>query len=200
MALPCHYKNLHTLLPQRTLHLPLPYQVLNKTPMVFLWIWVNLLPFAINNQRKPEAIQEDSLNKPWRTMPSQTLSPESAKHLMLFFYFIAILISGFFGNVLQCLVPVLLGHWYNDLRGADANYLIRNFINSCGFICLPLRRPARRDWWACDLKEGRSESAFQLSWMVVRCDCSHRLQHRPDAGHVRSREAAPLETVRRYRW
>ena len=127
--------NVDTTSPQHTLHLPSHSQVLCKTPMVFLWVWLNLLPFAINNQRQPEAIREDSLNKPWRTMPSQRLSPESAKYLMLVFYVIAIVTSFFLGNLLQCLALVLLGHWYNDLRGADANCLVRNFINACGFVC-----------------------------------------------------------------
>ena len=160
--------NMHTNLSQRTLHIPLPYQILSNAPMVFLWIWMNLLPFAINNQRQPEAIQEDALNKPWRTMPSQRLSQKAAKNLMLVFYLIAIIISFYLGNILQCLALVLLGHWYNDLRGADANYFIRNFINACGFICF-FSGALQVAIGGRGYEGRRSESAIQLLgwWYVV---------------------------------
>ncbi|CAD6591511.1 MAG: hypothetical protein ASARMPRED_005469 [Alectoria sarmentosa] len=121
--------------PDSSLHILLSSQILSKIPLVVFWVWINLLPFAINNQRQPEAIQEDSLNKPWRTMPSKRLSPASAKRLMFTFYLVAVVVSFFFDNLKQCLTLVLLGHWYNNLRGADANCLVRNFINACGFSC-----------------------------------------------------------------
>ena len=103
--------SLDSLRTSSSLHLPLPYQILLKTPTVLLWVWVNLLPFTINKQRQPEAIQEDSMNKTWRTIPSRRPPPESAKRLMLAFYLIAIIISLFLGNLSQCLALVLLGHW-----------------------------------------------------------------------------------------
>ena len=117
------------------LHIPAPHHILSKLPLVLFWVWINLLPFNIDNQRQPQAILEDALNKPWRTMPSRRLSPGSAKRLMLTIYPIAILSSLLLGNLTQCLSLVCLGFWYNNLRGADASCLIRNFINACGFIC-----------------------------------------------------------------
>ena len=125
--------NAHT--PSSNLHLPAPYQILSRAPLVLFWVWINLLPFNIDNQRQPKAIIEDALNKPWRTMPSRRLSPEAAKRLMFTLYPIAIISSLLLGNLFQCLSLVFLGFWYNDLRGADANCLVRNFINACGFIC-----------------------------------------------------------------
>lgn len=121
--------------PSSQYNLPSPYQVLKSTPLVLIWVWMNLLPFTISNQRKPDAIEEDKLNKPWRTMPTQRLTPESAKHLMLASYLIAIITSIHFGNLAQCIALIILGHWYNDLGGADVSCLSRNFINGCGFIC-----------------------------------------------------------------
>lgn len=51
-------------IPSSHLNLPPPRQILSTTPLVIFWVWINLLPFAIDNQRQPESIQEDSLNKP----------------------------------------------------------------------------------------------------------------------------------------
>ena len=109
--------------------------VLKRFPLVLFWTWINLLPFSIDNQRQPKAIKEDGINKPWRPMPSQRMTPRRAKIWMLGLYPLAIMSSVYVGALRQCLCLICLGIWYNDLGGADRNPLIRNFINSCGFIC-----------------------------------------------------------------
>lgn len=110
-------------------------QLLFRVPLVAFWAWINLLPFAIDNQRQPEAIKEDTSNKPWRTMPSGRLQQGNAKMLMCLFYMLAILASVQLGAVPQCLILILLGCWYNDLHGADKSCIVRNFINASGFVC-----------------------------------------------------------------
>lgn len=54
---------------------------------------------------------------------------------MLAMYVMAVLSSLLVGGFWQCIGLVGLGYWYNDLRGADSNFFIRNFINGCGYIC-----------------------------------------------------------------
>lgn len=108
--------------------------VFGRAPLVLLWTWINLLPFAIDNQRQPLAIQEDRINKPWRPMPSGRVSGQQAKQWMLALYPATILFSLYFGGLRQCVVLILLGIWYNDLYGADRNPVIRNLINACGFL------------------------------------------------------------------
>ena len=143
------YSDLKTIIGPKTafgifnsLHAPafdlpgLPYStVLKRLPLVVFWTWINLLPFSIDNQRQPQAIKEDVMNKPWRPMPSQRMDPRRAKILMLGLYPIAILSSIHIGGLRQCLCLICLGIWYNDLGGADRNPVIRNLINSCGFLC-----------------------------------------------------------------
>ena len=114
---------------------PSDIDVVRRTPRVALWIWINLLPFAIDNQRQPAAMLEDSVNKPWRPMPSKRVHPEQAKVWMLSLYPLAIIASMYVGGIRQCLALALLGVWYNDLRGADAHCFVRNIINACGFVC-----------------------------------------------------------------
>jgi 4-hydroxybenzoate polyprenyltransferase len=99
------------------------------------WAWINLLPFAIDNQRQKGGIEEDRYNKPWRTLPSGRMTPQQATKIMLVLYPMAIMASVYLGAHVQSLTLVALGFWYNDLRGADASWLVRNLINGCGFIC-----------------------------------------------------------------
>lgn len=106
-----------------------------RVPLVLLWAWLNLLPFTIDNQRQPEAIMEDLINKPWRTMPSKRMTPEHAQVVMFIFYACAVVTSIRAGGLAQCLTLIGLGFWYNDARGADVSCIVRNLINGLGFMC-----------------------------------------------------------------
>ncbi|KAJ5107105.1 hypothetical protein N7456_003780 [Penicillium angulare] len=109
--------------------------IYQRLPLVLLWAWINLLPFTINNQRQPEAIMEDLINKPWRTMPSKRMNQGQAKLLMFFFYILAVCISSRIGGLDQCIALIGLGYWYNNAGGSDTSYIVRNLINSVGFLC-----------------------------------------------------------------
>jgi 4-hydroxybenzoate polyprenyltransferase len=106
---------------------------LRRTPLVLFWLWINLLPFNIDNQRHPDSIDEDAVNKPWRTLPSKRMRPEQARNLMLVLYPLAIITSLRVGGTEQCLSLVALGFWYNNLQGADSSFIVRNLINAAGF-------------------------------------------------------------------
>jgi len=165
--------------------------ILGSIPLVILWTWINLLPFAINNQRQPEGIKEDLLNKPWRSMPSGRISPKAAKNLMLVTYVLAVIASKILGNLVQCLTLIGLGFWYNNLYGADAGVIVRNLINAAGFICFASG--------AMQVAVGRNESALELlGWWygVIACIVFSTVQtqdmydQRGDA--LRNRKTMPL--------
>ena len=107
---------------------------LNTVLLTTLWVWMNLIPFVIDNQRQQGSIMEDRLNKPWRPMPSKRLSPSQAKRLMFILYITAFGTSVLLGGLRQNLSLMVLGFWYNDCGGA-AHCVARNFINACGFVC-----------------------------------------------------------------
>ena len=104
-----------------------------RIPLVVLWCWVNLLPFSIDNQRQPDAIEEDAQNKPWRPLPAERLGPKEARALMLSAYSIALGFSLFSGGLRQAIVLIWFGYCYNDLGGADRGILQRNLINAAGY-------------------------------------------------------------------
>lgn len=111
---------------------------LTRIPLVPLWTWVNLLPFAISKQHHPHAIEEDRANKPWRPLPSGRLTPVMAKNLVVLLYPVAILMSVQLGGFNQSIILLALGTWYNRLSGGDGGWLVRNLINALGFVSFAL--------------------------------------------------------------
>ncbi|KAI7781232.1 UbiA prenyltransferase [Diaporthe eres] len=80
--------------------------ILRRTYMVLLWNGLNLLTFTITNQRLPQSIAEDSINKPcvaWTGAGPETLG------------------------------LVAMAWLYNDLEGGNENVILRHGLNGCGF-------------------------------------------------------------------
>jgi 4-hydroxybenzoate polyprenyltransferase len=96
---------------------------------------INLIPFAINNQRGERAISEDGLNKPWRPFPCGRISHEGGTRIMIILYIFAPTYSLAFGGVRHSVALIWLGMWYNHWGGADKNPVIRNIINGLGYTC-----------------------------------------------------------------
>ena len=111
------------------------YALVKQVAFTAFWAWINLLPFAIANQRQTESIKEDAINKSWRSLPSRRVTQDEAVWLMLTFYLIALLSSSLLGGLIQCMMLIGLGFWYNELKGADNSWIIRNLINACGYMC-----------------------------------------------------------------
>lgn len=109
-------------------------EILHKTPAMLFWSWINLLLFNLHNQRHPESIQEDSINKPWRPLPAKRLTPLEATKLMYAVYPVVILSSAYFGGLGPCLVEAFSCLWYNEWRGAESP-ILKNLLNAVGFVC-----------------------------------------------------------------
>ena len=109
--------------------------ILKRVPQVILWNWINVLIFDLANQRLPNSIIEDSVNKPWRPIPSGRLSACQARRLLLAILPISVIITFYIGGMEETIVMNTLEYMYNDLGGADENFVVRNLINAAGFIC-----------------------------------------------------------------
>ena len=116
-------------------HSPNAIGILKRIPLVILWTWINVLIFDLANQRLPNSIIEDSVNKAWRPIPSGRLTACQARRLLLAVLPLGILITFYTGGMEETIVMNTLEYMYNDLGGADENFLVRNLINAAGFIC-----------------------------------------------------------------
>ena len=100
-----------------------------------LWNWLNLFIFDIANQRLPNSILEDSINKPWHAIPSNRLTPAQARRLLLAILGPITVATYFLGGMEETIAIMVLTWMYNDLSGAKEHYIIRNIINAAGLIC-----------------------------------------------------------------
>ena len=121
------------LFPQATV--PSVSSIIIRVPRMLLWIWLNLLVEVLANQRLHKSILEDSINKPWRPLPTNRLTPQQARQLLLTTIPISFLYSCVVGGTRESIVLMTLTWIYNDLGGADEHFLIRNLLNACGLLC-----------------------------------------------------------------
>jgi 4-hydroxybenzoate polyprenyltransferase len=96
---------------------------------------MNVLLFDIANQRLPDSIVEDRVNKAWRPIPAGRLTPEQARRMLLVVIPLVFIGSLHLGGVVETVAMMVLTWMYNDLGGADEMYLVRNIINALGFMC-----------------------------------------------------------------
>ena len=82
-----------------------------------MWNWLNVLLFDIANQRLPESIIGDSINKPWRP-------------LLLAIIPLVLLASCILGSMPETVAMIVLGYMYNDLSVADEHYRSLGHCNS----------------------------------------------------------------------
>jgi 4-hydroxybenzoate polyprenyltransferase len=137
-VVPCSVFGLFAALSGPALDLPQqdPFSILSRAPLVLFYVWLNILLFCLHNQRHPCSIAEDSINKPWRPLPSSRLSSADATRLMIATYPITLFMSWRMGAFTPAAVLTCLDLWYNDFGGADSNGILRNALNACGYACL----------------------------------------------------------------
>jgi 4-hydroxybenzoate polyprenyltransferase len=102
--------------------------ILSRLPQTVLWIWLNLLVFTIANQRLPQAIMEDTMNKPLRPLASKRLTDEQARKLLIGAIAAVYIVGWIIGGLEESVLIITLDWVYNDLGGSD-DYLIRNILN-----------------------------------------------------------------------
>lgn len=107
-------------------------EILSQVPYVLVWLWFNLLLFNLANQRLPLSIKEDRMNKPWRPIPSGRIDANRARILIFVMIPVVLLISLALGAATPALALIALTWAYNDLGGADDNFVIRNVLNALG--------------------------------------------------------------------
>lgn len=108
-----------------------PMDLFLRGLQMVLFNWANVFVFDLANQRLPESIVEDQLNKPWRPLLTKQISPESTRKLMLGAIPTVLLISALLGVGTESSFILILTWLYNDLHGGDE--IIRDLIIALGY-------------------------------------------------------------------
>lgn len=109
-------------------------RVFLNLPLVVLFNWTNLLIFDLANQRLPESAHEDALNKPWRPVPRGLMTSDHIRQTMLLFIPIVLVFNHLcLGTGFETALILLLTWLYNDLRGGDESWILRNVIIAAAF-------------------------------------------------------------------
>lgn len=106
-------------------------------PHVVLWLWLNLLVLDLANQRLPDSVAEDSLNKPWRPIPAGRLTPAAARHLLVCSIALTYVASALLlGGVYETLLLLALNWLYNDLGLANGHWFLHSLMNAAGLTTM----------------------------------------------------------------
>ena len=114
---------------------PLKAAIIARLPLAAFWAWITLFGFCLHNQRRPESVEEDEINKPWRPLPAKRITITQTNYLLLATYPFMYLFSSRFGGLKPCIGLTFLQLWYNDWGGSDDNGFVRNFLNAAGYLC-----------------------------------------------------------------
>lgn len=96
------------------------HEIIRRIPHVILFNWTNVIIFELANQRLPCSVKEDSLNKPWRVIPSGRLAPHNLRQALLFLIPVVLAINHFYLGVgSECALLTIISWLYNDLEGGE---------------------------------------------------------------------------------
>jgi 4-hydroxybenzoate polyprenyltransferase len=112
-----------------------PQDVAIRMPCVIAWIWIHLLVENLANQRLPESIDEDKVNKPWRPIPAGRLTPADAQTWLQVAVPVALIISILFNSLPSSTALMTMIWLYNDLDGSSRGPGQRNCLNAAGLAC-----------------------------------------------------------------
>ena len=110
---------------------PPAIQILLRVPLVILFNWTNVFIFDLSNQRFPDSIAEDKLNKPWRPICIGRITPNETRQLALVSIPLVLAFNAALGVWRETALLLILTWLYNDLRGGDE--LSRDFIIATAF-------------------------------------------------------------------
>ncbi|KAF2450850.1 hypothetical protein P171DRAFT_460350 [Karstenula rhodostoma CBS 690.94] len=112
------------------------YNIVLRLPYAIIWIWLQLLVLDLSNQRRVDSVVEDTLNKPWRPIPSGRLTEHHARQLLLASIPVTYILSQYtLGGTFETVALFVLNWIYNDLD-ASGNCILRNVLNALGITCI----------------------------------------------------------------
>ncbi|KAI1662062.1 hypothetical protein F4813DRAFT_396742 [Daldinia decipiens] len=111
---------------------PSGFELLQRFSIVVAYNWSNVLSFDLANQRAPESVAEDCINKPWRPIPTNRITSDQTRRVMLVSIPLTLWFNYYLGVWEQGLVIHITTWLYNDLRGMDEAF-VREILISVGY-------------------------------------------------------------------
>ncbi|KAM7195880.1 Digeranylgeranylglyceryl phosphate synthase [Rhypophila sp. PSN 637] len=138
--------------------------VLYRVPKVLLFNFYSLFLFDLSNQHWPESVREDSVNKPWRPIPSGQITPRQTRRLLMILAPAALGTNYLLGVWSQGLLVQVLSWYYNDLRGCDEIFRDAIIAVSYGLANLTSLRLASSSSYflSATAKQANLDGAFSL--------------------------------------
>ncbi|KAF2973356.1 hypothetical protein GQX73_g212 [Xylaria multiplex] len=111
--------------------IPTALEILWRFPLVLAFNWYSVFIFDLANQRSPESIEEDRINKPWRPIPTEKVTSKEARRVLLAAIPLVLLFNYLLGVWRQGFFILILTWMYNDIRGGDE--VVRDLIISVAY-------------------------------------------------------------------
>lgn len=102
---------------------------------MLLWLWLHLLIADISNQRLPNSVLEDKINKPWRPIPAGRVSPDGARRALQVLAPSTVGLSILLESLAPSTALLSLSWLYSDLDMGSTGPLIRNWVNALALGC-----------------------------------------------------------------
>lgn len=164
-------------------------QILTSIPAMLLWSWSNLFLFCLHNQRHPEAVAEDLLNKPWRPIPAGRLTSNQATRILYFMHPFCLFVASVFGGFWPYLILTMFHVWYNEFGGAS-NPILKNVHNGVGICCFfagPLEVATKRSIFS-----GNGDAA---AWLMILMGAIATISHTQDFRDMKGDKIAGRRTI-----
>ena len=165
--------------------------ILQSIPAMLLWGWSHLLFFNISNQRHECAITEDRLNKPWRPLATNRVSPGQASWALCLMCPVIMIIWLSLGGLAPGCIIVALTLLYNDCGGAS-NPWVKNLLNGPAIVSFhvgPLEVATGRSIFPA---AGNGEAT---AWLLILAAAVATTSHAQDFRDVDGDKAAGRETL-----
>ncbi|KAK3492144.1 UbiA prenyltransferase family-domain-containing protein [Neurospora hispaniola] len=108
-------------------------QALSRLPGSCLFQFMSQLLVNLDNQREPASVIEDSINKPWRPIPSGMITADQTRRLLLCLVPVYLALGYALGVWNIALLIVIAVFIYNDL-GGSGELVVRDIVLGISYI------------------------------------------------------------------
>ncbi|EAT78509.2 hypothetical protein HBH56_193490 [Parastagonospora nodorum] len=111
------------------------FTIAHRLPATWIWLWLMILQFCLQNQHHTNSVEEDKINKPWRPIPAGRISQTGALRVLTAVYVLNAVVSWHLSVLPTYIAWTVLGTAYNDFGGGDHSGLSRNAFCGALFCC-----------------------------------------------------------------